>query len=1249
MKAFCLPIAGYTSGQRATLTKNDKHLQSQTHGRFTLDRCSTLRLPGLFALHGPNVGKITLPLFAAICCLGTAAAQPPAAPVAPAEDVFAAAVRTTEPLSPAEELTQLTVPDGFEITLFASEPQLQKPLNMAFDADGRLWVSGSNEYPYPAKDGAGRDSIRILKDTTGDGQADSVTVFADNLNIPMGLYPYKDGVIAFSIPNIVFLRDTNNDGTADKQEVLFGPFDTSKDTHGMNNAFRRGFDGWLYCCHGFNNQSSVSGSDDHKVNMHSGNTYRIRLDGSRIEHFTHGQVNPFGMAIDANGDIFNSDCHTKPVSLLLRGGYYESFGKPHDGLGYVPAIMEHLHGSTAIDALCQYQAKEFPKEFHDNIFVGNVMTSRIHRNTIRYTGSSVKMVEQPELLVSKDPWFRPVDIQVGPDGALYVADFYNRVIGHYEVPLDHPGRDRHRGRIWRIAYTKDKESKQPEQPTSLSTAPLTDLIDALSSSQKPIRQHAADQIVDRIGNQSVEEVSTALTTSLGSSEQINAPQLLWVLQRLNSLSTEQLEEAFNKGEQRTRIHAMRVCTELKGAAVPALLKLGLRDSSRLVQRAAADAASQTPDIVVLKEVINAMVVCPNSDTHLKHALKIALKNQLSNPDVATWMASSTPPKVASHAISEVISAVDGPIAGTISAGLLTSGHLNAAQSEAIMQHAADNVSEASVKKLFEYARNLPDDLLAEKANTCLAILNACRTRDMNPPASLNDWTAELASEILDNINFRKASWGQYSLDGREPVKWGFEPRRPLMKSKQTIPFFSSLPGGEKSVGILRSRPFVLPIQMEFKLCGHLGSPKNSPSAENRIVLRDLETGKEIQSSLPPRNDVATTYKWTAGRFAGRRAYIEVVDGMATGAYAWIAFSQFTPQVVALPQKNGMNLQAVEQAVQLLQLQQQLGTSLKAGHQDTLAQLVQSPQIDGKVRTIAAEVLLAHHNKTELTALADLLQIGTAPRLVDNAIANFCISPANTDLNALSTPKGNVNSVTAEEEDRSSELALLQNVFSLLNLNLRTRLSGNLADTRDGANLLLSSMERGLPAASILRDERLASQLSAYGENFAKRIDQLTKALPPEDESTKDLAAAILKKLRLGEGDSAAGMMVFQKHCLNCHKRRGEGGVAGPQLDGVATRGATRLLEDILHPNRNVDIAFRTSTLVLTSGKVLTGIVRPSEKPQQTLVMNTEGKIQTVPTATIDEKTDSTLSLMPGNVAKQLSESQIVDLLKYLLQ
>ncbi len=142
--------------------------------------------------------------------------------------------------------------------------------------------------------------------------------------------------VVWSIPNIWLMEDTDGDGKADKREVLYGPLGWERDTHGNLSSFRRGADGWLYGTHGFNNESTLRGRDGSELKIQSGNTWRIRLDGSRVEGWTFGQVNPFGLCWDDRGNLFSADCHSSPIYQLLRGAYYPSFGKPHDGLGFAP-------------------------------------------------------------------------------------------------------------------------------------------------------------------------------------------------------------------------------------------------------------------------------------------------------------------------------------------------------------------------------------------------------------------------------------------------------------------------------------------------------------------------------------------------------------------------------------------------------------------------------------------------------------------------------------------------------------------------------------------------------------------------------------------------------------------------------------------------------------------------------------------------------------------------------------------------
>jgi putative heme-binding domain-containing protein len=424
-------------------------------------------------------------------------------------------IRETPALSPEAERAALHVPPGFEVQLFAAEPQINKPINLAFDAKGRLWVSSTVEYPYAAdkkrwSDPQGtrvqdsRDAIKILEDTDGDGHADKVTVFADGLNIPTGVLPWhkpehKAGCIAFSIPNIWYFADTDGDDRADHREVLFGPLGYEKDTHGMCSSFRLGLDGWIYATHGFNNTSrfevrsdrSVRSDPSQPLEFHSGNVFRFRPDGSAVEKYTSGQVNPFGLAWDRYGNLYSADCHSSPVYQLIRGAHYPSFGKPHDGLGFAPVMCQHTHGSTGICGIVYLDGGVWGPEWDDHILLGNCVTSRVNHDHVTFTGSTPKANEQLDFITSDDPWFRPVDLQLGPDNALYIADFYNKIIGHYEVPLDHQGRDKTRGRIWRVVKKTGTTKREP-----ITSMDLNDWRKALESSSPNTQRAILAKMLD---------------------------------------------------------------------------------------------------------------------------------------------------------------------------------------------------------------------------------------------------------------------------------------------------------------------------------------------------------------------------------------------------------------------------------------------------------------------------------------------------------------------------------------------------------------------------------------------------------------------------------------------------------------------------------------------------------------------------------------------------------------------------------
>ena len=560
----------------------------------------------------------------------------PPSPVLAQEPAPVENVSTFPHRSPEEERKALHVPPGFEIQLVAAEPDIQKPLNIAFDDRGRLWVTDTVEYPYGAEEGAKpRDTVKILSDFGPDGRARKLETFADDLNIPIGVLPLPSAraALVHSIPNVYLLRDDDGDGQADHREVFYGEIG-HRDTHGMTNSFTWGFDGWIYACHGFSNTSTIAGKDGQAITMNSGNVYRMRPDGSHLQQITHGQVNPFGLSFDSMGNLYSCDCHSRPAYQLIRGGYYPSFGKPDDGLGFAPEMVSHDHGSTGISGISYYTASQFPEEYRGTVFIGNVVTNRINHDTVEWRGSSPKGIEQPDFLWSEDNWFRPVDIELGPDGALYVADFYNRIIGHYEVPLTHPGRDRTSGRIWRIVYKGDAETAPPPVMVDRVESSVDSLIDDLKDDNLAVRIAATNQLVDRGGAEALGKLRALLTT--GSDSSVQTVHALWAVERLGKVDDELLMRVADGAEDPLiRVHGLRVLVD-RPALPPRLETFALRsidDVDPNVRRAAAEVLGSHADLDHVRPLLNLVQTTAAEDDHLIHVARIALRDQLKRDDV----------------------------------------------------------------------------------------------------------------------------------------------------------------------------------------------------------------------------------------------------------------------------------------------------------------------------------------------------------------------------------------------------------------------------------------------------------------------------------------------------------------------------------------------------------------------------------------------------------------------------------------
>ncbi|HVX14560.1 MAG TPA: PVC-type heme-binding CxxCH protein [Pirellulales bacterium] len=361
------------------------------------------------------------------------------------------------PLAPAEAIAKMTVPEGFSVELVASEPDIVNPVAMTFDERGRIWITESLEYPR-REAGAGRDRVKVLEDTDGDGRADRFTVFAEGLNIPSGVAVGAGGVWVANAPDLLFMQDTDGDGRADRHEVVvtgFGRFDT----HELPNSLTWGPDGWLYGLNGVFNPSHIEYRG--KTFDFTCALFRIHPRTRDFELFAEGTSNPWGVAFDTEGSAFVSACVIDHLWHLTETGYYHRQGGPYPPFTWkLDSIVKHRHQQAAYCGIHYFDSDAYPERFRERLYMGNIHGNCINSDTLARDGSTYFATPNDDFLSANDAWFMPVVQKTGPDGCLYVLDWYDRYHCYQDANRDPQGIDRLKGRLYRVRYKDTPRSGQ---------------------------------------------------------------------------------------------------------------------------------------------------------------------------------------------------------------------------------------------------------------------------------------------------------------------------------------------------------------------------------------------------------------------------------------------------------------------------------------------------------------------------------------------------------------------------------------------------------------------------------------------------------------------------------------------------------------------------------------------------------------------------------------------------------------------
>jgi len=506
------------------------------------------------------------------------------------------------PLSAKDSMDYTQAPVGFRLELFASEPDIINPIGLAWDERGRLWAAETVDYPNEmTPDRVGNDKIKILEDTDGDGKCDKVTVFAEDLNIPTSLTFSRGGIIVAHVPDFLFLKDTDGDDKADVREVITTGWGTG-DTHAGPSNLRYGFDNWIWGTVGYSSFNGMVGGE--KKGFGSG-VFRMKPDGSQLEFLHQFNNNTWGLGFNSAGDVFGSTANNNPS--FFCGIRATAYGGKKGMSAKMIATDRSFHPITPnvrqVDAFNNYTAGAgqtvatsagFPESFREQVaFISGPTGHLLGKYNLSRDGSGYKAKNDYAFLASADEWFSPVAAEVGPDGNLWVADWYNFIIQHNPTPSKaragydakrgkgnahiNPNRDRGHGRIYRVVWNKAPEAKIK----SLAGASDIQLVAAMDSDNLFWRQTAQRLLVDD-GKKSAAAALKAKVQTGGA----GAIQALWSLHGLGELDKETHQLALLSNDPALRRNAITALGN-DAAALQLFFDTAVVQDSDLIVRLAA--------------------------------------------------------------------------------------------------------------------------------------------------------------------------------------------------------------------------------------------------------------------------------------------------------------------------------------------------------------------------------------------------------------------------------------------------------------------------------------------------------------------------------------------------------------------------------------------------------------------------------------------------------------------------------------
>ncbi|MEO7517100.1 MAG: PVC-type heme-binding CxxCH protein [Verrucomicrobiota bacterium] len=636
-----------------------------------------------------------------------------------------------------QTLPNFEVAPGFEVNLFAENPQLAKPIQMNFDPQGRLWIASSSVYPQIEPGQKADDHILVVEDTNGDGIADKSTVFADGLLIPTGVAPGDGGVYVAQGTQLLHFRDTDGDGKADQKKIVLSGFGT-EDTHHILHTLRWGNDGQLYFDQSIYIHSHIE-TPHGVVRLNSGGIFNLRPSKMELEVFLRGFCNPWGHDFDQFGQSFVTDgAGGQGINFGIRGATYFTYAEMRRELkGISPGSYPKFCGLEIV------ASKLFPDDWQGNLITSDFRAHRVVRFSIEEQGAGFVTKDMPDLLRTTNVTFRPIDAKFGPDGALYIADWSNPIIQHGEVDFRDPRRDHEHGRIWRVVA---KDRPLVEKP-KLVKAKNSDLLDELLSPNRFNREQARRVLTERgakiekdLAKWTERAASVSLADSANPNRQRDAGgtllEGLWTYQAIDIVEPNLLEKCLKANDGRVRAAAVRVFSAWANRLpnVPRVLAQLANDVHPRVRLEAVRAAAKIPTANSAEIVLN--VLNKPMDPFLDYAVWLSI-NDLAKPWVESIETGEWKPDGREKQLEFGLQAIEPKMASAIITRLLKTKPLARDGQGAWIELIGRAGGAKELQLLFEQVLKKGFDEPAT-VRALIALNDASRLRQMKPSAPLEN-------------------------------------------------------------------------------------------------------------------------------------------------------------------------------------------------------------------------------------------------------------------------------------------------------------------------------------------------------------------------------------------------------------------------------------------------------------------------------------------------------------------------------